>query len=577
MFSQQNTVKDSFAYYKEKHQYIKALSFSEKKSSAYLEQQKYPQYINQVLKSYDLLSNEIKDKKRSHKLIFNALNKTEKKASEYDRVKLLYCKAFRNIELQKYPQALKTLNQCLTIAKKTKNDTIVSKSYQAILLCFINTEKTDSIFKYLEPTLISAKKIGNNSFITNAYKNYHAFYHFIDESDIAKKYLDSALIYALKSGNKKTIYSTKNNFGVHYLTAEKNYQKAIQIYSDIIKETKNDTLLGRDYAYANINLSYAYEKLNDFKKAYHYQTQYVDYVDSLLLFKNDSQLEQMRIQYELDKAENQFQQKELTLKQNQLKKEKMLYLLIIVLTFIGILYYFFNQNIKLKQKNKLKDIQEKQQHKIVNATIDGQEEERKRLSSVLHDNISALLSSANLHLTAFELNHPETKTELAKTRAILAEAHDKVRDLSHDLIPPALEKLGLIKALNDLCEKNSNSIITFNFNDFLKEKVTFQKDFELKLYFIVAELFNNIIKHSKATEASLTVDIEDNQLLINIKDNGKGFNPKNNDEKGGYGLSQIQSRIKNLKGSISINSKENSGTLIYIKVQIPKDKLNAVS
>lgn len=243
-----------------------------------------------------------------------------------------------------------------------------------------------------------------------------------------------------------------------------------------------------------------------------------------------------------------------------------------LLAFAGILFYFFYQNLKLRQKNKLKDLSHNVQQNLVNATIDGQEEERKRLSGVLHDNISALLSSASLHLMAFEANHPEIDGELKKTKAIIKEAHDKVRDLSHDLIPPVLEKLGLIAAFEDLCEKNSNSLIHFQFNNFIEEDLRFQNEFEMKLYFIVAELFNNIMKHSNASEASLTIDKENDQLSINIEDNGKGFSTKEGKPKEGLGLSQIKTRIKSLNGSITINSKEKSGTIIYIKVQIPELK-----
>nr|WP_255702380.1 ATP-binding protein [Flavobacterium sp. SM15] len=254
-----------------------------------------------------------------------------------------------------------------------------------------------------------------------------------------------------------------------------------------------------------------------------------------------------------------------------------MYILLSLLLFAGVLFYFFYQNLKLKQKNKLKDVTQKVQQNLINATIDGQEEERKRLSGVLHDNISALLSSAGLHISAFEATYPDMKDELKKTKNILKEAHDKVRDLSHDLIPPVLEKLGLVAAFEDLCEKNSNTLIQFNFNNFIKEEVRFQSEFEMKLYFIVAELFNNIIKHSNASEASLTIDKNQRQLSINIEDNGIGFKNKDGKHADGFGLSQIKARIKNMNGSIVINSKENAGTLIYIKVEIPDAKSNSGS
>jgi len=284
---------------------------------------------------------------------------------------------------------------------------------------------------------------------------------------------------------------------------------------------------------------------NEARKEIPRYTQIVnDYQENTINKKFDSEIEGIRTKYELDKAESEYREQELVLKQKQFKSEKMLYLMLALLALAGILFYFFYQNLKLRQKNKLKDLSHNVQQNLVNATIDGQEEERKRLSGVLHDNISALLSSASLHLMAFEANHPEIDDELKKTKAIIKEAHDKVRDLSHDLIPPVLEKLGLIAAFEDLCDKNSNSLIHFQFNNFIEEDIRFQNDFEMKLYFIVAELFNNIMKHSNASEAFLTVDKENDQLSINIEDNGIGFSTKEGKPKEGLGLSQIKARIK---------------------------------
>ncbi|KGO95921.1 hypothetical protein Q767_09590 [Flavobacterium enshiense DK69] len=308
--------------------------------------------------------------------------------------------------------------------------------------------------------------------------------------------------------------------------------------------------------------------MGDYKSATKYLNKYVGLLDYALVKKFDSELEGIRTSYELEKAESKYKEEKQLLKQKQFKSEKMLYLMLSLLALSGVLFYFFYQNLKLKQKNKLKDLSHNVHQNLINATIDGQEEERKRLSGVLHDNISALLSSASLHLMAFETNHPETKSELEKTKAIIKEAHDKVRDLSHSLIPPVLEKLGLIPAFEDLCEKNSNSLIHFKFNNFIEEEIRFQNDFEMKLYFIVAELFNNIIKHSDASEAFLTVDKDNSLLSVNIEDNGKGFNAIQGKHKEGLGLSQIKTRIKSLKGSIDIISTEKMGTLIYIKIPI---------
>jgi signal transduction histidine kinase len=76
--------------------------------------------------------------------------------------------------------------------------------------------------------------------------------------------------------------------------------------------------------------------------------------------------------------------------------------------------------------------------------------ERKKIAVFLHDNISALLSSAGLHLNVHTMKNKTQSEEITKTIAILGEAHDKVRDLSHELLPSLLVRFGLFYALKDL-------------------------------------------------------------------------------------------------------------------------------
>jgi len=230
------------------------------------------------------------------------------------------------------------------------------------------------------------------------------------------------------------------------------------------------------------------------------------------------------------------------------------------------LFYIFFQNLKLKQKNKLKDLDSDLQYKIISATLDGQDQERNKISEVLHDNVSATLSSVGLHLSAFESSlTPEQRTDLKKTRALLKQAHDKVRDLSHELVPPLLVKFGLQFALKDLCENNSNSLVKFNYHSELPKSKKFNHDFETKIFYFVSELFNNATKHSKATEVNLNLKEVNGLLQIIVSDNGKGFNTK--EKPFGFGLTQIRARVKNMNGNLKLFSKPDEGTIITITVK----------
>lgn len=256
-------------------------------------------------------------------------------------------------------------------------------------------------------------------------------------------------------------------------------------------------------------------------------------------------------------------------KYEQLRNRKVVTLFIVLIVILFFLFYFFYQNNKLKQKIKRKDVKQKILLDVINSGIDTQELERKKIASFLHDNINSLLSSAGLHLNVFTNQNNIESEEIQKTKAILADVHDLLRDMSHDLVPALLVRFGLIYALEDLCERNSNSNIVFEFSSKIPTEKRYIEKFEMRIYFIVSELFNNIIKHSEAKKTTISLLEKNSQLIIRIHDNGKGFTTKKIKDPEGFGLNRIRARIKKFKGSFTINSKPNEGTTIKIKIPLP--------
>lgn len=244
-------------------------------------------------------------------------------------------------------------------------------------------------------------------------------------------------------------------------------------------------------------------------------------------------------------------------------------LLIILTVLLLILFYFYYQNIELKRKNKQKNIQQKIQLNIINAAIDSMENGRKKIASFLHDDINSLLSSVGLHLNTFTAQNNIQSEEIAKAKAILEEVHVRLRDISHELIPALLVRFGLLYALEDLCEKNSNSNLHFQFSSSIENKKRYLEKFEMNIYFIVSELLNNITKHSKATKAEISLHEKNDRLMITIQDNGKGFTAGKPSKTEGFGLNRIRARIKKLKGNFSITSKENEPTGTKVKIEVP--------
>ncbi|MFT6065774.1 MAG: signal transduction histidine kinase, partial [Polaribacter sp.] len=227
--------------------------------------------------------------------------------------------------------------------------------------------------------------------------------------------------------------------------------------------------------------------------------------------------------------------------------------------------------VELLQNQNLDKLKSETQVRILNATIDGKESERKEIAETLHDSVSALLSSANLHLQATRKQfNGKTPIEIDKTQQIIQEASYKIRDLSHTLVSSVLLKFGLNFAIKDIAEKYSNSQL--NIATDIRNIRRYHQNFEIKVYNITQEFINNILKHSKADNALIEFKEESNKLFITISDDGVGFDKTKINTKNGLGINQIDARIQMMKGRFQIESSKNNGTKISVELPILRRK-----
>lgn len=558
---------DSISYYVGEKNYIKGLKLSRQTAKKYLDNKEYAKYCEVTLKKSEIFYL-LNDNEKSFENLFDVLKVTEKHNLTKLKIKTLEDIGHRYYTIFDYEKAKNYYHRSLTLAKKHNLIDPESFIYQRLYALHFNTE-SDSALYYLKKVTIGAKLSKQDRDLANSYNNYYAYYASHNEFVLARKYLDSALYYADKS--KSTVLQTTvmNNLGYHYLAVEKDYKKAVSEYHDIIRLNSTDTASSL-MADVFVNLSYGYEMLGDYKNAHFYFNKYNTATENIYQGNLKQAINDVETRYRIEKIESENKESQRIYEERQANNRKIIIIFVALFAFSVVLFYFFYQNLRLKQKNKIMELDRQVKQNIINASIDGQEIERKNIANTLHDSISALLSSAGLHLSAYMAQNPENNSEeIKKTKDILKDAHDNVRDLSHELMPPLLAKFGLFHALQDLAEKNSNSILQFEYANYVSDKRRYPEDFELKIYFIMAELFNNIMKHSKATKAYVTMEENNNQLTITVEDDGRGYDTSKQYLTDGFGLTQIKSRVKHLGGTITINSKINAGTLIFMKIQIP--------
>ena len=206
------------------------------------------------------------------------------------------------------------------------------------------------------------------------------------------------------------------------------------------------------------------------------------------------------------------------------------------------------------------------------AMIDGEEAERKRIARDLHDGIGSRLSSLKMQINDFELKNINNK-DFENISKGLSKSITDLRRTAFNLVPETLSKLGLELALKDLCFSMSNSNVTILFTSNEIQNNLIESN-QIAIFRIVQELINNALKHSKCSEILVDCSQHERLFLITIEDNGIGFNTKDLQCFSGLGLKNIKNRVEMLKGSLEIFSNSCNGTIfnIELKVQFENDK-----
>ena len=413
--------------------------------------------------------------------------------------------------------------------------------------------------------------------------------------------------------NTRLSYFTQRNFGTYYFET-KDYNKAIYYYkkafpyindindsyykNDLILELGNSYALKKDFknaisyltqaletanrdqkieiqAKAHFQLAQVYESLNNCNSAYFHLKQNAKLKDSLLDENHLKQVNLLEKQYQSEKKNKEIAEKKIALERNQLEliKNKNKFVMastvgiILLLILIGI-WIFYAQRQKVKNIEIFKLEQQRDIEKL-QAIINGEEKERKRLAQDLHDGFNGDLSSIKFQLSSISSDalSGQNKTMFEKALGMIDDACDQIRQISHNLSPTTINDFGLIASLRSYCAKLEGfHAIDINFQHF-GSSIQLPKNIETVIYRIMQELINNIVKHAKASKALVQINSHENNIFITVEDNGIGFSKENNNS--GIGLKNIKSRIDFLNASLE-EEHHNNGTTFTINIDLNK-------
>src|SRR5688572_11720389 len=247
----------------------------------------------------------------------------------------------------------------------------------------------------------------------------------------------------------------------------------------------------------------------------------------------------------------------------------------LVLAGFIILFVVFYQKKMIEEQLKRQKLELDFQQKMMEAALESQESERRRLAGDLHDSIGGMLSTIRVGLTTIGKLLPDPQV-IDESKQMLDDTITSVRRISRDLMPSTLEKFGFVHAIKELCERfQATSKIEIHFSETGHIEALESKQRELMVFRIVQELLNNAVKHAQASRIEVALELTD-LLRVSVTDDGIGFDAeqeKADRQSGkGLGLYNIENRARLLGGVIEFERAKPRGSRVTLILPLKYEK-----
>ena len=237
--------------------------------------------------------------------------------------------------------------------------------------------------------------------------------------------------------------------------------------------------------------------------------------------------------------------------------------------------------IKLAKSNAIKAEESDDIYRLT--LLEAQENERQRISRELHDstvqNLTAIVHKAELCSKLIDIDSIRCKLELTMMSRNLRDIINDTRQMIYDLRPMSFDDIGLEVTIERTLDKIKNDM-SCNIGFTVEGEPYFIKPVVgITVLRIIQEACNNAIKYAESNFISVKLIYEDNSIVISIEDDGNGFDidnldTSNRNDNSGFGLSMMKERVYLLSGEIEIQSKEDIGTRIQVRVPINNKEEN---
>lgn len=251
--------------------------------------------------------------------------------------------------------------------------------------------------------------------------------------------------------------------------------------------------------------------------------------------------------------------------------------LLIVVFIIAIGVFLLNQHFQRNlfgQRLEQEELKNKHQKELLKSSIAVQETERKRIARDLHDQLGATLAIARMNLVRLEqapsLEEEVVKASIKNIRSITETALSSMRKISHELMPPLLERFGLVKTIQETIHQIDSGGKLQVVLEAPQELARMSWEVELALYRMCMELLHNTMKHAEAKHVKISFALEDpTAITVSYWDDGQGFDAAFYTP--GLGLKSLEARANAMGGTFGLVPGKGFNAQITIPFELIKD------
>jgi len=209
---------------------------------------------------------------------------------------------------------------------------------------------------------------------------------------------------------------------------------------------------------------------------------------------------------------------------------------------------------------------------LLQRLIGAQEEERLRIARELHDEAGQALTSmgVGLHLLAeAEDVPPEARRQARELKALSSHTLESLRRLAMELRPPALDRLGLVTALEQYVEEYGRRCgVQADFQAVGLDGRRLASTVEISLYRILQEALTNVARHAAATSIAVLLECREGEVVLIVEDDGQGFDPATPPQNGHLGLHGMRERAETVGGHVTLETSPGAGTTLFVEVPL---------